>query len=127
MSFDIFLRSFSAGESSSVDASAVKSVLDAHVAATDDGWARIQTTDGGAELFGYDTLEDGFMITHTVGSAIWDLLVTVASIQPLAITPVGCPTCVTDRSMLVDLPPEIAGGALVISTGAELLQVIKQG
>ena len=76
-------------------------------------------------MYGYDDLESGFMINHAAGDAIWDLIVALASAGPLAIMPVDCPTCVTDSSMLADLPPEFARATVVVSSGSDLLQVIR--
>jgi len=39
--------------------------------------------------------------------------------------PVGCPTCVTDKDALEQLPLELASSAVVVSSGEELLLVIQ--
>lgn len=67
------------------------------------------------------------MVNHAKGDIIWDILVTVAAIGPFAIMPTGCPACVTEESMLADLPPPIEEDARVISSGSELLRVIANG
>ena len=89
MAFDIFLQRFSAGESASANASEVRALLDAHVVALEQGWARVETADGDANLYGYDDLERGFMVNHAAGNTIWDILVTAASVGPYVIMPTG--------------------------------------
>lgn len=125
MAFDVFLQPFANGEPSRADAGSISALLDSYVVAADRGWARLETTDGDADMYGYDDRESGLMINHAAGDAIWDLLVTLASAGPFAIMPVGCPTCVTDSSMLADLPPELVPEAVVVSSGRDLLQVIR--
>lgn len=126
VSFDVFLQRFSAGQPSRADRVSVKALLDAYVVAEDHGRVQLETVDGSADLYGYDDLERGFMVNHAAGHAVWDLLVAVASMGPFAIMPVGCPTCVADVSMLSDLPSVLADGAVVVSSGSQLLRVIEQ-
>ncbi len=127
MSFDVFLQSFSKGKASDANANAARKVLEPHVVESDGGWARIETADGEADLYGYDTLNRGLMVNHAAGSDIWDLLVEVASAGGMVIMPVGCRTCVTDQVAVDDLPSDLATSAVVVASGTDLLRVIQEG
>ena len=37
-------------------------------------FVRIETDDGGADLYGYDRLESGFMVNHVEGAEAWDVI-----------------------------------------------------
>ena len=124
MAFDIFLQPLADGEASRADAVATRELVDSHMVDANQGWARLKTADGSADLYGYDDLGSGFMVNHATGNAIWDLLVAFASAGPFAILPVGGPTCVTDSSLVTQLPSELTGDVVVVSSGREQLRVI---
>lgn len=126
VAFDVILQPFSDGQPSVADGAAIRDLLEPYVVAAEEGWARLETADGDADVYGYDDLTRGFMVNHAAGHAIWDVLVEAASVGSLAIMPVGCPACVTDQSRLVDLPSELVDDAVVVSTGRDLLRVIEQ-
>ncbi len=125
MSFDVFLQPFANGESTRSDHPSISALVTPLVVDTDQGWAHLVTSDGEADLYGYDDLASGCMINHAAGDAIWDVVVAIASVGRFAIMPVGCPTCVTDPSMLTHLPPELAAQAILITSGSDLLRVIQ--
>jgi hypothetical protein len=124
MSFDTLLQPFVDGKPALADEVLIKASIDPLVVASDVGWVRLETTDGGAEVYGYDNLQSGFIINHAEGEAVWDLVVAIASSSRLAILPVGCPTCVGDPGLLADLPPDLADGAVVVASGSDLADII---
>lgn len=126
MSFDVFVQAFHDGHAGLTDADAVRAVLAPHVVGgTGGGGARLVTSDGGADLFGYDDLDTGFMVNHIEGSEAWELIVRAAAASGLAIMPVGCPVCVTADESVSDLPAALAGDARVVESGAALLAVVR--
>lgn len=129
MSFDVFLERFSGGESVDIDPATVQSVLEPFVTerSPDHEFVRIATADGGAQVYGYVTPMIGLLVHEFDGDAIWDVLVDVARAAGLAISPEGSPTVVTHPSVLTQLPEDVAGSALVVGSGAELLAVIRGG
>jgi hypothetical protein len=80
------------------------------------------TSDGDAEVYGVGT--DGLMFTHASGRRVWDVIFDVARAGNWAIVPVGCPTCVPTSSMIAELPDELRADAVVVNSGAELLDVV---
>jgi hypothetical protein len=102
----------------------VHAVLDPVTIQRKGGFARIETADGGADIYGLDTTH-GLMVNHASGAAIWDLLVDVARAGHLTIMPMGCATCIVDEAARADLPEGFPGPVQVIQTGAALLRVIE--
>jgi hypothetical protein len=126
MSPDVFLQSFMNGGSGGGDPEAVRRVLEPYLAAADDGHPRVcvRTEDGEADVYG---LGDGLMINHASGQVIWQLLVDVSAASDYAILPIGRPVCVTRQEMIAQLPDELRGCAVVVNSGADLLNVISDG
>ena len=127
MSFDVFVQSFSKGDASTAGADAVRAVLAPYAAdSAQSGFARLVTSDGGADLYGYDDLGSGFMVNHISGDEVWDIVVQAAAASGLAIIPAGCPTCVTSESTTADLPSELASDVRLVETGVELRSVVEE-
>lgn len=125
MSFDVFLQGFRSGESTPGDSEAVHEVIDPLVVAQGEGWVRIGTTDGEADVYGMDDPASGLMVNHISGAAAWEVVFQVALSARLAVIPVGCSTCVPAAEMAADLPPELAEGATVVTSGADILGVVR--
>jgi hypothetical protein len=51
-------------------------------------------------------------------------MVQVARATGYVIMPVGCPVCVLDEDAVADLPLELRDTALVVSSGADVLQAV---
>jgi hypothetical protein len=127
VSFDVFLQAFRDGDSAPADADAVRDVLAPYVSESDQsGFARLVTPDGGADLYGYDSLGSGFVVNHIRGDDTWEALVRAAKVSGLAILPIGCPTCVTSGSTIADLPEDLASDVRLVETGAELRSVVEE-
>lgn len=126
MSFDIFFQPFANGDSSSSgDGEAAAAVLRTLITDHDGSFARIVTSDGGADAFGVDSLDRGLMINHASGLAVWDVMYELARAGGYAIMPAGCATCVTSEERLSGLPDGLGDDARVISSGTDLLAVIR--
>ncbi len=123
MGFDIFLQRFDSGAAASVDPRVVEDVLAPHLRDAPHGGKHLEFSDGEAELYGAD-LGTGFMVTHASGREVWDVLVEVADRAGFAIIPVGCPVATTSEHARRQLPPDLADGAVVVRSGAELLSSI---
>ena len=124
MSFDIYLMAFEGGESTTADPELTRPILAPLVVEQSDGFALLRTAEGELDCYGWPDCE-GFMFNHVSGAASFDLLVEIAHAGRLAIMPVGCGTLVTDPALLADLPDGIPEPIQVITSGAELVNVIE--
>jgi hypothetical protein len=97
VSFDIFLQGFLNGGSGLGDGEAVRELLEPLVIQRDNGWARIATADGEADVFGLDDPVSGLMVNRVSGVAAFELLYDVARRAGFGVMPAGCPTCVPDQ------------------------------
>lgn len=69
--------------------------------------------------------DQSLMVSHINGSAVLDLLVDAARAGSWAIMPIGVPTAVTSPDLIAHLPEGLGDGAVVVSSGAELLRLIE--
>jgi hypothetical protein len=123
VSFDIFLQGFIDGEPTSSGSSEALEVIQAHLPhPPQNGFARIRTADGEADVYGLDS--DGLMITHASGDEIWELIVKIARAARWIIMPVGCPACAVDPPMIGDLPDGLRESAVLVTSGADLRAAI---
>jgi hypothetical protein len=54
VSFDVFLQRFDGGDVGRADGATVLNVLEPLIDARSDGWARLRTSDGDADVYGID-------------------------------------------------------------------------
>jgi hypothetical protein len=129
MSFDVFLQGFRNGDSANGDGAEVRKALDPFIMESGETWARVTTADGGAEAYGLDDVSTGLMFTHLSGREIWDVVFDVARAGGFVVMPVGCPVGVLDEGDIEDLPASLVedAGAVVVTTGADLLQLVENG
>ena len=125
VAFDLFLQAFREGDAAEADVEEILSVVGPCIRRRDEWCVHIETSDGGADVYGLDTTVQSLMINHASGRDVWNLVYELAQSAGLAVMPVGCPTCVTDKDALEQLPPELASSAVVVSSGEELLLVIQ--
>lgn len=126
MSFDVFLQGFEAGDAAPGDGAAAMAVLNPLITERDDhGFARLQTHDGTADVYGIDTPDDGLMFNHVGGRAAWDVIHAVAKAAGFVVMPVGCGTLLVDESLRPQLPEGIPEPVEVIVSGADLLSAIE--
>lgn len=124
VAFDIFLQAFRDGGTVEADVEVILSVVDPCIRRRDEACVHVETSDGGADVYGLETSVQSLLINHASGRAIWDLIYELAQAAGLAVMPVGCPTCVTDEEALDGLPPELATSAIVVASADELLLVV---
>lgn len=123
MSYDIFLQRFDHGDAAPFDPTAVADVLDSLVVERRGGFARLETADGEADVYGLDGTAS-LMVNHATGEAIWDVLVDVATAGHLAIL-LGNTTVVPDERVIEHLPVELSHSVEISRSGADLLWVIR--
>jgi hypothetical protein len=125
MSLDIFLQGFRGGEAEPGNGDAAMKLITPLISERADGWARVVTNDGEADVFGIDQPSAGLMFNHVSGVAAWSLLFDVARVAGFTVMAVGCPSCVVSADMLRELPPELVADAIVISSGDDLLAAVE--
>ena len=86
-------------------------------------FALVEYGDGSADIH---ISPDAMKADHVTGKDPWDLLVRGAKAAGWVIMPVGRPTCITDPSDRTHLPDGLDDEAILVTTGAELLRVIRQ-
>jgi hypothetical protein len=125
VSFDIFLQGFVGGDGAPGDrAAAIAIVAPLLAGPVSDGFGRIVTADGEADIYGLADNDQGLMINHASGRQIWQLIVDVARAAGYAVLPVGCPVCVVDDAMIGHLPDELRQDALLVLDGGDLERAI---
>jgi hypothetical protein len=124
VSLDIFLQGFESGDGASGLPDEANRVLQPYLRVRKDGFAKVVTDDGDAEVYGVGT--DGVMFTHASGRRVWDVILEVARAGNWVIMPVGCPTCVPTASMIAELPDDLRAEAVVVNSGADLLDVVRR-
>jgi hypothetical protein len=127
VSFDIFLRRFEGGEAARADEAAVLGVLAPLIEERGDGWARLCTTDGDADVYRMDDPASGLMVNHASGREIWNVLFELGRAAGFAVMPVGCGTFVISEVALSDLPDGVPEPIAVLTSGDELLRAIESG
>jgi hypothetical protein len=122
VSFDIFFERVDGGEA---DPDAVMAVLEPLVVERGDGFLRIATGDGEADVY-IGRPSDGAMVNHAAGRIVWDVMYDLAVAGGFVVIPVGCGTCVTDDSMRAQLPERAPEPVVTIRSGADLLAVVER-
>jgi hypothetical protein len=123
MSRGVFIQAFSGGDPVHIRAEAVRALADPYVIDRLEGFASIQTPDGGADFLGYGE-DGGLAVIDASGAEIWDLVVAIAQVTGAAIVPVGRPPLVVDEATIGDLPEESQAAARLVTTGAELMAAL---
>lgn len=127
MSFDTFLQDFSGRPLAAAGERAVRAVIEPHIERAGDGWVRLVTADGGADLYGYgDGRVEGFMVKHTAGREIWDLLHRVAAAAGFVVMPVGCGMLLPPGFDRQSLPEGVPDPVVEVRSGAEIIAAIEQ-
>lgn len=102
----------------------MRAVVAAHIVREEPehSFVRIEVGDGGADLYLDD---DDMMANHISGTEPWDLLVDGAKAAGWVILPAGCSTCVTDDGQRKHLPEGLDLDVRVVTSGADLIDVIR--
>jgi hypothetical protein len=123
VSFDVFLQGFQNGDGAPGRPREADDALRPYVRVDSAGHTKLITEDGEAEVYGVGT--DELMLTHISGRRLWDVIVDVARAGDWAILPGDCPTCVPTADMIAHLPDELREDAVVVASGADVLDVIR--
>jgi hypothetical protein len=127
MSFDIFLQGFEGGDGADGDYEAANRVLAPYLVRLDGAfnYGQIRTPRGDvADVYGVG--QASLMVNHTTGGEVFDVLYAVAAAGRWAVMPVGCPICVASQDLLAELPEELRGEAIVVTSGDDIRRVIEQ-
>lgn len=82
----------------------------------------VRCGDGTADVYLGD---EDMMANHVSGEAPWGLLVEGARAAGWVVLPTGCSACITYEAQRAHLPEALAGDAVLVTTGAELLRAIR--
>lgn len=123
MSYDVFFQGFKGGDAAPGGGDTVRAMLEPYMTESEPqhAFVRIEVEDGGADVY---LSNDHMMVNHAGGSATWDLLVRAAAAASWTILLPDGPAVLTTENQRSELPSELAEGAVVISGGAELLDVV---
>jgi len=123
VSFDVFFQGFADGDARPGGGAHMREVLGPFITREDlaHSCRQIVYGDGEADVYLSD---DNMMANHISGTDPWELLVQGARSPGWVILPAGCPTCLTDDDQRHHLPEGLDDQAVVVTTGADLLQTI---
>jgi hypothetical protein len=117
---NVFIQAFDEGRPVHMRADAVLAVVEPYVVSRESGYASLQTSDGGADLWGYGE-DGGLAVVDPSGAEIWDIVVALAQVTGAAIIPVGGVPIVVDTIRIADLPEDVRMSAGLVSNGHELM------
>lgn len=125
MSFDIFLQGFRDGDGTPGDRAAAIAIITPLLAGpVSDGFGRIVTKDGEADIYDLADADEGLMVNHASGRQIWQVIVDVARAARYVVLPVGCPACVVDEAVIGHLPVELREDTVLVHDGGDLERVV---
>lgn len=126
MSFDVHVQRFVDGEPADATSAQLRDLIAPHVARREPNFdfAELHFDDGTADLYGIDNPGGGFMVNHVGGESAWHLVAAVAAAGSMTIIAPGVPAMIVSEAMRVDLPDDLAGDAVVVVTGADVLRTI---
>jgi hypothetical protein len=119
----VFIQAFRKGDPIFLRHASVEVLVAPYLLATRTGVASVLMNDGGAEIWGYGD-DGGLAVVGATGNEIWDLVVAIARANGAAVIPVGGTPLVADASLIPDLPPDGRSAAVVVGSGAELLEAL---
>lgn len=126
MSFDVFIQRFEAGQPATLDPAVALAALrdggHSVPGTTAEGFMRLQTTDGGADVYGMSVGSQALMVNHIEGTHAWQAVWRVAHVLEAVVLPVGASPIVTRDVDLEDLPPELRHECVVVTDSARLVQ-----
>lgn len=123
MSRDVFIQAFRGGDPIFLRHASVEVLVAPYLLATRTGVASVLMNDGGAEIWGYGD-DGGLAVVGATGDEIWDLVVAIARANGAAVIPVGGTPIVADALLIPDLPPDGQSAAVVVGSGAELVEAL---
>lgn len=124
MSFDIHLAPLQLG-SEAWNRSAVGGILEAHMSVAPPG--RLDTSDGGADVYGEVGPDSWLMANHVDGLAAWSVIHEIAALGPYVVMPVGCPSFVSRLAHGSAVPDDHPRPVIAVADGEELRSAIVAG
>lgn len=123
MSPDVFFQGFRAGAAGTDGGAAMRAVLEPWVVhrAEELEFLQVEVGDGVADVYVSD---DSMLSNHVTGTDPWDLLVRGARAAGWVVLPTGAPACLTEESQRDELPADLAPGAVLVTSGEDLLAVV---
>lgn len=122
MSFDIFFQRFEGGDSATAGGEEARLVLAPYLRPSAAAPERIEHAGSVADVYGLN--DGGMMVNHIEGDGLWDVLVEAARAAEWTIMPTDCAVCVFSQEMLDALPEGLDADAVIISSGAQLSELI---
>jgi len=122
VSFDIFFQRFGGAD---VPDGVAMAVLEPLVVHRSDGWVRIATGDGEADVY-ISLPDDSAMMNHASGRVVWDVMYELAVAGRFVVIPGGCGTCVLDEDMRSDLPEGVPEPVITVTSGRDILDLVLQ-
>lgn len=128
MSFDVFVQRFENGEPRPLDYDRVLAIFarqsTSPLRTPSDGFLKLETDDGGADVYGLSPGTEGLMFNHIAGLVAWQAIWKVANELNAVILPVGAATMVTSTSAIEHLPTPLRQETMVITEANALHQAI---
>jgi hypothetical protein len=121
---DVFIQAFDHGSPVFLRHANVRALVAPFLLHMRTGVASVLMSDGGAEIWGYGD-DGGLAVVGATGQEIWDLVVAIARGNAAAIIPVGGTPIVADAALIPGLPPEGRDQAVVVGSGAELIEALE--
>ena len=125
VSYDVYFQRFQDGDAVPGGGDRARAVLEPHFTETDahHNFARVTLGDDGADVY----LDDNdMMVNHAGGDRVWDLLIKAARAADWVILLPDGPPCLTSPTQRGELPRELATDAVLVSNGADYLEVLRQ-
>ncbi|MEJ1113207.1 hypothetical protein WBN73_02795 [Paenarthrobacter sp. CCNWLY172] len=124
MSFDVYFQRFKDGDAAPGGGAKMYQSLQPFIVRENPerNFALVEYGAGSIDTYLDD---DSMLANHIVGDRPWDLLVEGARAAGWVILPPGCPPCITNESQRGHLPKGLDQGAVMVSSGKVLLQVMR--
>jgi hypothetical protein len=123
VSYDVHFQRFNAGEAIPGGGDRARAVLEPYFTETDPqhSFARLTVGDDGADVY----LDDNdMMVNHAGGERVWDILIEAATAAEWTILLPDGPPCLTSPTQRSELPEELASEAVLVTNGADYLEVL---
>lgn len=124
VSFDVYFQRFSDDGNTSGGGETMRQCLQPFIVRENPArnFARVEYGDGSVDVYLDD---DGMLANHIAGEKPWQLLYEGARAAGWVILPSGRPTCITDEMHRWHLPDGLDTEVAFVSSGEELLEVIR--
>lgn len=122
LSFDVYLAPLSLPDRP-WDGEAVRRLLEARRDPKHAG--QLQTSDGGADLYGDPGGDQWLMLNHIEGDEMWSVIHELAASGPNAVLPIGAPTFVAGLEDGAAVAPELPRPVVAVPSGEALRRAVE--